>query len=490
MSIGDFNISGNLIVNGVTIESDGSAILLPANTTVGGSVVGSGGASALTIEDKTTAYTVVVDDLGKVINCTTGTFTVTLTAAATLGSGFNVIIWNIGTGVITIDPSGTEKINELLTLTLQKGEGVSIICTGTEFQTGISKLRLYSDNTDVNASSPIAAGDRSVAIGSGATTANFATMAVGYLSLANQNGAVALGYTSNATGAYSLAISGNAGRQYTTAIGVNSGGSKAVTATGDGAMALGGSYASGTGSFAAAIGNNTATYGAQALSSVAIGALAKATGPYSVALGYQAQATNSHAHASGYNSLASGAGSFAHAHITSLASATASGTGAVAFGSGSLADKQGKFAFASDSYWSNSTSGTAQYGLMVLRRFTSDGTPGPLVSGSNNTASTINQIILSNNSAYAFHGTIVARQQASTGTACAAWKIEGLIRKEGSAGTTVLVNSATTVLDNTPAWGMTLSADTTNGGLAITVTGAAATNIRWVATINTSEVSY
>jgi len=53
----------------------------------------------------------------------------------------------------------------------------------------------------------------------------------------------------------------------------------------------------------------------------------------------------------------------------------------------------------------------------------------------------------------------------------------------------VLVNSATTILDNTPAWGMMLSADTTNGGLAITVIGAA-TNIRWVATINTSEVTY
>jgi hypothetical protein len=65
-----------------------------------------------------------------------------------------------------------------------------------------------------------------------------------------------------------------------------------------------------------------------------------------------------------------------------------------------------------------------------------------------------------------------------------------LIRREGSAGTTVLVNSATTVLDNTPAWGMALSADTTNGGFKIEVTGAAATNIRWVATINTSEVTY
>jgi hypothetical protein len=65
-----------------------------------------------------------------------------------------------------------------------------------------------------------------------------------------------------------------------------------------------------------------------------------------------------------------------------------------------------------------------------------------------------------------------------------------LIRREGSAGTTVLVNSALTIIDNTPGWNLALSADTTNGGLAVTFTGAAATNIRAVATINTSEVTY
>ena len=97
---------------------------------------------------------------------------------------------------------------------------------------------------------------------------------------------------------------------------------------------------------------------------------------------------------------------------------------------------------------------------------------------------------LDNYSALAFHGTIVARQKAADGTACAAWKIEGLIRKEGNAGTTVLVNSATTVLDNTPNWGMALSANTLIGCLKIEVTGAASTDIRWVATVYTSETTF
>ena len=105
-------------------------------------------------------------------------------------------------------------------------------------------------------------------------------------------------------------------------------------------------------------------------------------------------------------------------------------------------------------------------------------------------AAATNQVVLPNNSAFTFTGTIVARESATDGTDCAAWEVKGLIRREGSAGTTTLVNSATTVIDNTPSWGMALSADTTNGGLAITVTGAASTNIRWVATIHTSEVTY
>ena len=146
----------------------------------------------------------------------------------------------------------------------------------------------------------------------------------------------------------------------------------------------------------------------------------------------------------------------------------------------------GKYAFAND--YINSA-GDAQQGKYVLHVSTTDATAIALTS-TGTTASATNQVNLQNNSAYAFSGTIVARQKASEGTASAAWKVEGLIRREGSAGTTVLVNSATTVLDNTPNWGVALSADTTNGCLKIQVTGASSTNIRWVATIHTSELTY
>ena len=231
-----------------------------------------------------------------------------------------------------------------------------------------------------------------------------------------------------------------------------------------------------------------------------MGLQAKATGSASLALGRISNASASYAISIGYRSVSSGLGSIAIGNQYYLGTPTASGGASIAIGDEAKATQKfstalgassssvivGKYAYAGGEIGGH---GDSQTGTLVLRTGTSDATATALTSN-NSTASTNNQVILPNNSAYGFTGTIVARQQASGGTASAAWEIKGLIRREGSAGTTVLVNSATTVLDNTPAWGMALTADTTNGGLAITVTGAAATNIRWVATINTSEVTY
>jgi len=254
--------------------------------------------------------------------------------------------------------------------------------------------------------------------------------------------------------------------------------------TGINSVALGQSRASGAGSFAAAIANNTASYGATGANSIAMGSGSKASSSYSIAIGWLNTAGNRSLAIGGQSSTATDnsvcVGTW-ESNITSAYSA--------AIGGGKASDKgvQNRWAFG---LVSAPILGGAQGGLFVKYVQTTNATPAVLKSNSGATASTNNQVILSNNSAYAFHGIIVARQQAEQGTASAAWKIEGLIRREGSAGTTVLVSSTTTVLDNTPAWGMALSADTTNGGLKIEVTGATATNIRFVATINTSEVTY
>ena len=264
----------------------------------------------------------------------------------------------------------------------------------------------------------------------------------------------------------------------TNAVAIGSG----AKATNTNAVGLGVSNAAGINSFAAAGATTSTAYGAKSDNTVAIGVQARALSSGAIAIG------SYFAYGSGIQSVAIGRSSTTYgSQSVALGGGTATASYSHAYGiSAATPTVQGHWAYAPSRF---SIKGDAQRGLFVLRCDTTDATAEALRTNSFSANST-NQVILPNNSAFAFSGTIVARQQASAGTACAAWKIEGLIRREGSAGTTVLVNSATTVLDNTPAWGMALTADTSNGGLAITVTGAASTNIRWLATINTSELTY
>ncbi len=414
-----------------------------------------GGSSPLTIQNKSAGYTVVVGDLNTIINCTTGTFTIALTAAATLGSGFNVTIWNTGGDVITIDPAGAETIDGSSTLTLRGGEGTQIVCNGTNWQTGNKKtMRGYTENIPTG-QSPTASGSLSFAIGMSAVASGSQTFAIGRFVTASGDSSLALGC--DLTAASSTRAS---------AIGSNST-AQGAKAAGAGSMALSGSYASGTDCFAAAIGNNTSTYGAQGANSIAMGSLAKATGSNSIALMSASIASNT-------NTTAIGNGT------------QATGIGSVAIGRNSLSAQTGKYAYAYDFF---STVGDSQKGLMVLRASTTGTTATVLTSDAAAGAAT-NQIVLPNNSAFVFSGIIIARQSAAGGTAIAAWQVQGAIRREGTAATTTLVSSSITVVTNVPGWTIALTADTTNGCLAITATGAAATNIRWVATIDTSELTY
>lgn len=93
------------------------------------------GASRRPILAKTGAYTVAAADDQALIDCTSGTFTVSFTAAATLGSGFRVGVRNSGTGTVTLDPAGSETIDDATTTTLAPGQTVELICDGGAWKT-------------------------------------------------------------------------------------------------------------------------------------------------------------------------------------------------------------------------------------------------------------------------------------------------------------------------------------------------------------------
>jgi len=447
----------------------------PGSITIAAS--GGGGGGAITIDNQTAAYTVVSGDLGKIVNCTAGTFTVSLTAAATLGSGFNCWVWNTGSGVITIDPNGAETIDGNSTIILRKGEGMQIVCNGANWETGDKKtMRAYAENFfdgSIN-TRPNASGGGSVAIGATSTSSGSSSLAM---------------MAGTASGADSVAIGGGttASSSQSTAIGKNSSNQGSVAATGAGAASIGGSYASGADSFAAAVANNTSSYGARGANSLAIGRLANASASTATAIGDQATASGIYSIAIGNSSSSTSNGSISIGSNYNIGwGAAASAINAVAIGDGARAREINKYVLAG---WNATTAGSAQFGLVNLTRDTTDATATVLTSNTSSATSS-NQVILQNSSAFAFTGTVVARQQAAGGTQSAAWKIEGLIRREGTAGSTTLVASTVTAISNVPGWTLALSADTTNGGLAVTATGAAATNIRWVATVQTSEVTY
>jgi len=108
---------------------------------------------------KTSSYTVVAGDMNKTILCSSsgGAFTVSLTAAATLGDGFRCIIKKTDSSVlaVTIDPNSTETIDGATTLTLDnQNDSVEIVCDGSNFlaisKTGSGTL-LYADGAGLGA---------------------------------------------------------------------------------------------------------------------------------------------------------------------------------------------------------------------------------------------------------------------------------------------------------------------------------------------------
>jgi hypothetical protein len=138
-----------------------------------------------------------------------------------------------------------------------------------------------------------------------------------------------------------------------------------------------------------------------------------------------------------------------------------------------------------------SSAGRTQSALLLLGRQTTDATATVLTSNTS-AAGTTNQVILPNNSAYSFLGEVIAGVTGAGNTA--RWTINGAIKRGANAASTAMVGTATVTMTHNDAgaaaWTVAVTADTTNGGIKVEVTGAAATTIRWVCKINTTEMTY
>jgi hypothetical protein len=135
--------------------------------------------------------------------------------------------------------------------------------------------------------------------------------------------------------------------------------------------------------------------------------------------------------------------------------------------------------------------GVTQSAILLLGRQTTDAT-ATVLSSNNLAASNTNQVALPNNSAYFFKGSVIAGVTGGGNTK--AWEFKGAIKRGANAAATSIVGSVINDVIASDAgastWDITITADTTNGAIAVTVTGAASTTIRWVCKIETTEMVY
>jgi hypothetical protein len=361
----------------------------------------------------------------------------------------------------TAAPNATVPVNSLTPVTattnadfaiIPKGNGALIAAIPDNTAAGGNKRGQYAVDLSWEPrylSNEVASGKAALTIGRSQTGSGNHSVCIGDNNRATGTGSIAIGSAITTSGNYSICVGS----------GTVSGGSSA---------SFGNNTVSGTYSLAVGNGNTVSRD-----TSTALGEQNNiiTAGAYSFAHGAYNTVTNSHAYAFGYENQANG-------RLSAVFGRLGSSHGVI-----------GRFTWAPGRL---GATGDSQYSLFVIQTSTTDATATTLVSNivdSGTTPGTTNQVILPNNSGYRFKGTIVGKKSGTTDVA--AWDIDGLIVRGANAAATTLVVSNVNVVDNTPAWGTpTLAADTTNGGLRVQVIGAASTNIRWTATIETTEIIY
>ena len=192
-----------------------------------------------------------------------------------------------------------------------------------------------------------------------------------------------------------------------------------------------------------------------------------------------------------YSTVAGGSSNTASANFSTVpggANNTASGIYSIAVGY--LATTRGiQSAMAHASGGFTTTAGQAQAGRYVVRASTTDATvtyataDGAVISSSN-------IAVMPNNSTYTFDIFVTARRTDLNGDN-AGYRLTGVVSRDANAASTAIVGSVTktVIAETSPAWDVDVFVSTSIGGFTVQVTGEAGEAIRWVAVINTVEVT-
>lgn len=116
--------------NVVAVAPGASGNVLTSNGTTWQSTALPAGSEIVRVA-RTSNTALATANLGNLIDITSGTFTQTFDAAATLGDGWFCYIRNSGTGDITLDPNSSETIDGLTSYIMYPGEVRLVQCDGS-----------------------------------------------------------------------------------------------------------------------------------------------------------------------------------------------------------------------------------------------------------------------------------------------------------------------------------------------------------------------
>jgi hypothetical protein len=429
------------VVAELTVDTTNNELRVHDGSTAGGHVIGGGGLTNFTEAESTASPndTVSVDSL--------------TAAAAATNADVALVAKGTGATLAQVPDGATAGGNK----------------RGT-YATDLQKIRSTAAQVASGNYSTIAGGQRNTASGA------YGAIGGGYLNTASGSGAtVAGGDVNTASGSVYPTIAGGTGNTASSNYSFVGGGQSNEAKTGTNATCVGGSSNDATGQYSF-VGGGQAQIASGLYSSISGGRSNTASSSYAAVSG-------------GFSNTASAYTSFVGGGESNLANASHSFIAGGKRGSTRLI--VGYHVFPACNIPIANTAGVTQSALLLLARQTTDATATVLCSDSS-AAGTTNQVILPNNAAYYFRGSVIAGVTA--GGDSKAWTFEGAIKRGANAASTAIVG---TVVLNTiaqdagaSAWTVAITADTTNGGIKVEVTGAAATTIRWVCKINTTEMTY
>jgi hypothetical protein len=133
------------------------------------------------------------------------------------------------------------------------------------------------------------------------------------------------------------------------------------------------------------------------------------------------------------------------------------------------------------------SSGDAQTGKYLLRTVTTNATPAEaFLDGTGGSL----RLVLPDDSTWVFTARVVGhRTDANDGHA--GYRVEGVIFRKAGAATVAFqgVPAKTVLAESNAPWDINITADTGNGSLKVAVTGQVGKTIRWLASVETVEVT-